>query len=76
MNVCSLDHQKQINDFFEENGYYVYKNICDPKDYIRPVPTQGGLITYWGDKLNQFNYEKFGMSSRGITCMLWTSSIS
>ena len=56
---------KTNNDFFEENGYYVYKNICDPKDYVRPVPTQGGLINYWGNKLNQFNYESLECQVEG-----------
>ena len=50
---------KTNNDFFEENGYYVYKNICDPKNYVRPVPTQGGLINYWGRNMKKLSIIRF-----------------
>lgn len=41
---------------FDEDGYLVIKNLWDPKELYRPIPSQRGQINYWGKREDQFNY--------------------
>ena len=36
------------NQFFEENGFLVVKNICDPKKLFCPPPEKTGKYIWWG----------------------------
>ena len=46
------------NKQFDEDGYYVIKNLWDPKELYHSVPSERGQYTWWGKKLDQFNYEE------------------
>ena len=47
------------HELFEKNGYFVIKNLCDPKTLIDDVPIERGTLKWYGDKLNNFkHYEK------------------
>ena len=46
-------------ELFEKNGYYVIKNLCDPKTLIDDVPVERGTLNWYGNKLSNFkHYEK------------------
>lgn len=44
------------NEQFDRDGYLVISSMADPAQMARAVPHQRGQITYWGKKLDQFNY--------------------
>ena len=47
------------NELFEKNGYFVIKNLCDPKTLIDDVPVERGTLKWYGNKLINFkHYEK------------------
>jgi hypothetical protein len=59
------------NDFFEENGYLIIKNLWDAKELYRPVPKERGQINYWGKKLDQFTYQELEMQVEGSLACYW-----
>jgi len=62
---------KTNNDFFEKNGYLVFKNLWDPKELYRPVPEERGQINYWGKRLDQFTYTELEMQVEGSLACYW-----
>jgi hypothetical protein len=60
-----LDRQERINSgtsktgngFFDLNGYLVIKDIWNPKDLYCVPPKERGQMTWWGSKMDQFNYK-------------------
>ena len=46
------------NDFFDKNGYFIIKNLCDPNILYHPLPDLRGRITYFGKDLNNFEHEE------------------
>ena len=59
------------NEFFEKNGYLVIKNLWDPKELYRPFPKERGMISYWGNKLDQFNYTEVEDQVEGSLSTYW-----
>lgn len=43
-------------DYFNQNGYLILENICDPQELYCPVPKERGHIHYYGS-LDNFRYE-------------------
>ncbi|NBP04125.1 MAG: hypothetical protein EBU90_29330 [Proteobacteria bacterium] len=74
-----LFHQERLNTgtswtrnkSFEKNGYLVIKNLWDPKELYRPVPQERGQITYWGKRLDQFNYCEVEQQVEGSLACYW-----
>ena len=56
---------------FDESGYLVIKNICDPRDLYYPVPEQRGIFHYWGKKLDQYNYTPVENQVEGSLARYW-----
>ena len=49
------------NEQFDKDGYYVIKNLWDPKELYDPLPLihkHRGQYSWWGKKLDQFNYQE------------------
>lgn len=44
------------NEDFDKNGYLIVKDLYDPQELYREVPEIRGLVEYWGDKENLYNY--------------------
>jgi len=42
------------NKQFDEDGYYVIKNLWDPTELYHPLPSEKGQYTWWGKNLDQF----------------------
>jgi len=59
------------NNFFEENGYLVVKNLWDPKELYRPVPKERGQINYWGKRLDQFIHIQVEEQVEGSVAYYW-----
>jgi hypothetical protein len=59
------------NEFFEKNGYLVIKNLWDSKELYHPVPSERGLITYYGKNLDQFNYNPLEQQVEGSLARYW-----
>jgi len=47
---------KTKNKKFDKNGYLIVRNLWDPKELFRPVPSERGQINYWGRGKDQFNH--------------------
>lgn len=62
---------KTNNEQFEKDGYLVVKNIYDSKDLYQPVSEQRGQITYWGKKLDQFDYKPVESQVEGSLSRYW-----
>ena len=62
---------KTNNEEFEKNGYLIVRNLWDPQELYRPVPEQRGQITYWGKKLDQFNYCEVEHQVEGSLACYW-----
>ena len=43
------------NDEFDRDGYYIVKNLWNPEELYYPLPPERGQLTWWGNKLDQFN---------------------
>ena len=59
------------NEFFDEHGYFVIKNLYDPQKLYHPVPEERGLINYWGKNLDQFNYDPVESQVEGSLARYW-----
>ena len=46
------------NDFFDKNGYFIIKNLCDPKILFHPLPELRGQVRYHGRDLNDFDHKE------------------
>ena len=47
---------------FEKNGYFVIKNLCDPKKLYHELPKERGTLKWFGKKLS--NYKNFGVEQQ------------
>lgn len=57
---------KTNNPQFDKDGYFVVKNLWDPKDLFCNPPEQTGQYNYYG-KLDKFSYEPLEMQVEGST---------
>jgi hypothetical protein len=63
MNQEQIDYSERVNtgtswtrnEFLEEHGYLVIKNLYDPEKLYHPVPQERGQINYYGS-LNNFSH--------------------
>jgi len=46
------------NEFFDKNGYFILKNICNPDLLYHPIPEERGLLQYYGNGLNDYEHLK------------------
>ena len=56
------------NEQFDKDGYYVVKNLWDPKELYDPLPLihkHRGQYSWWGKKLDQFNYQEIEAQVEG-----------
>ena len=44
------------NEFFDENGYLIIKNICDPKILFDDIPKERGQLYYRGKSLDDYEH--------------------
>ena len=47
---------------FEKNGYFIIKNLCDPKKLYHELPKERGTLKWFGKKLS--NYKNFGVEQQ------------
>ena len=55
------------NKFFDDNGYIILKKLCSPEKLFSDVPDKKGTMTYWGHKLDQYEYDKEEHQVEGST---------
>ena len=56
------------NEQFDKDGYYVVKNLWDPKELYDPLPLihkHRGQYSWWGKKLDQVNYQEIEAQVEG-----------
>lgn len=68
---CNTGTTWTHNKFFERNGYLVIKNLWNPEDLYHPLPNERGQISYWGKRLDQFNYCKVEEQVEGSLARYW-----
>jgi hypothetical protein len=64
INQEQLDYSEKVNtgtswtrnEFLDEHGYLVVKNLYDPQKLYHPVPEERGQINYFGS-VNRFHHE-------------------
>ena len=64
MNQEQLDYSEKVNtgtswtrnEFLDEHGYLVVKNLYDPQKLYHPVPEERGQINYFGS-VDRFHHE-------------------
>tara|TARA_B100000424_G_scaffold261028_1_gene245506 strand:+ start:1912 stop:2631 length:720 start_codon:yes stop_codon:yes gene_type:complete len=44
------------NQFFDDNGYCILKNICNPNVLYHPIPEERGLLQYYGKGLDVYEH--------------------
>lgn len=59
---------KTNNEIFDNQGYLVVRDLWNPEELYRKVPSKGGQIHYWGKKLNEFTYAGEDTQVNGATC--------
>lgn len=59
------------NEEFDQNGYFVVKNICDPKDLYFSLPKERGQINYWGKNKDQFTHNPIETQVEGSLARYW-----
>ena len=53
------------DDYFEKHGYLVIKNLWNPEELYREVPSIRGQVNYWGKGLDQYNFIENEMQVEG-----------
>ena len=59
------------NDFFDENGYLILKNISNPEELYHPVPEEKGQYSYWDKNPEHFNHQPVEGQVEGSTSRYW-----
>ena len=44
------------NESFEENGFLLLKNLCEPNGMFSPVPKERGVLSWWGKNYNEYRH--------------------
>ena len=44
------------NKQFDEDGYYVVKDLWDVEELYHSLPTERGMLKYWGKELHEFEH--------------------
>ena len=59
------------NKSFEENGYFILRNLWDPNDLYHPVPNERGVINWWGKNPDQNFHQPVEMQVEGSLSRYW-----
>ena len=59
------------NEFFERNGYFIIKNLCDPKKLFHPVPELRGQLNYKSKDLDDFTHIEVEGQVEGSVARYW-----
>ena len=59
------------NKFFDDNGYLILKKLCHPEKLFSEVPDKKGTMTYWGNKLSQYDHDNEEHQVEGSTARYW-----
>ena len=59
------------NKFFDDNGYIILKKLCSPEKLFSDVPDKKGTMTYRGNKLSQYEYDKEEHQVEGSAARYW-----
>ena len=59
------------NQFFDDDGYLIIKNLCDPKDLFHPVPELRGQLNYRSKDLDDFEHIKVEGQVEGSIARYW-----
>ena len=59
------------NSEFDKNGYFLIKDLWDPKELYNPVPEERGQLNYWGMCLDQYRYEAVEKQVEGSLARYW-----
>ena len=59
------------NSEFDKNGYFLIKDLWDPKELYNPVPEERGQLNYWGMCLDQYRYEPVEKQVEGSLARYW-----
>ena len=59
------------NKFFDDNGYLILKKLCHPEKLFSEVPDKKGKMSYWGHKLDQYEYDEVESQVEGSTARYW-----
>ena len=46
------------NEDFDRDGYLGIESLWDPKELYHPVPKERGKMRWWGNKIDQFQYDE------------------
>jgi len=55
------------NQFFDDNGYLIFKGICNPDILYHPVPEERGTFLYKSDDVNHFEHMETEQQVSGST---------
>lgn len=59
------------NKEFDQNGYFVFKDLCDLQDLYFPLPNERGQINYWGKGKDQFTHNPVEAQVEGSLARYW-----
>ena len=57
--------------FFDENGYLILKNLCDPEKLYHPVPKERGCYSWYGKNLDEFTNTEVESQVEGSLARYW-----
>ena len=57
--------------FFDENGYIILKNLCDPEKLYDPVPKERGCYSWHGKNLDEFTNTEVEPQVEGSLARYW-----
>jgi len=59
------------NEQFDKDGYLLIKDLWDPSELYRPVPSDRGLVNYWGKDKNQYTKQDLETQVEGSYATYW-----
>lgn len=59
------------NKEFDQNGYLVLEDLCNPQDLYFPLPNERGQINYWGKGKDQFTQNPIETQVEGSLARYW-----
>jgi len=59
------------NKFFDDNGYILLKNLCNPEKLFSEVPDKKGTMSYFGNNLDQYEYDEEEHQVEGSSARYW-----
>ena len=59
------------NEQFDKDGYLLIKDLWDPSELYRPVPSDRGMVNYWGKDKNQYTKQDIETQVEGSFATYW-----